>query len=67
MLSNSDLVSIEALGEKALPHRVTAVVEDRSENIVKVGSIVIELDCVIPSGIDKGMLVDFECSRLDVW
>ncbi|WP_345843359.1 hypothetical protein [Shewanella algae] len=67
MLSNSGLVSIEALEEKVLPHRVTAVVEDRLENIVKVGSIIIELDCAIPAGVDKGMLVDFECSRLDVW
>ena len=67
MLSNSDHVSIEALADKVLSHRVTAIVEDWVENLVKVGSILIELDCAIPGGIESGMLVDFACSRLDVW
>ncbi len=67
MLSYSEEVFIEQVGVNNLPHRCTAIVVNRNDALVKVGSIVIELDSIIPGGVEEGMLVNFECSRLDLW
>ena len=67
MLSRNADVSLQRLNERALPHKCTAIVDNKLEALVRIGSIIIELDSSIPAGVEDGMLVDFECSRLDVW
>tara|TARA_R110001599_G_C11823498_1_gene617468 strand:+ start:165 stop:530 length:366 start_codon:yes stop_codon:yes gene_type:complete len=67
MLSQDDGVSIRSLEERLLSHKCTAVVESRMESLVRIGNIIIELDSQIPAGVEDGMLVDFECARLDLW
>lgn len=67
MLSRNEEVRIQRLNERTLSHRCTAIVDNKSQSLVRVGSIIIELDSSIPAGVEDGMFVDFECSRLDVW
>jgi len=67
MLSYNESMNIKPLIDKTLAHKFTAIVENFLEGAVRVGSILIELDSLIPAGIEDGMLIDFECSRLDLW
>lgn len=38
-----------------------------NEGLVKVGGILIEFDVPIPGWANEGDLVEFKCSRLDLW
>lgn len=67
MLSSNEEVSIGKISKDVFGHRCTAKVFDKSNGLVKVGSIIIELDSVIPPGAEYGTLIEFECSRLDIW
>lgn len=44
-----------------------ASILNREDSIVSVGGILIQLDMPIPGWAYEGDLVEFKCSRLDVW
>lgn len=58
---------IMRINESYFSHYCVAKVVKTSESIVSVGSIIIQLESTIPSWANEGDLVEFSCSRLDIW
>ncbi|QJI32247.1 hypothetical protein HKK55_27310 [Pseudomonas sp. ADAK18] len=56
---------MQRLGE-SFAHEFLAEVIDLKERLVVVGSVVVELDDVLPGEISVGDLIRFSCGRLDV-
>jgi hypothetical protein len=67
MLSRRESISLKRIDTKLFAYECTAHVLDSLRALVSIGSLEIELDDRIPAGVNNGDLVDFECSRIDIW
>ncbi len=59
--------NIERVNDSYFSHYCIAKVIKIDESIVSIGGIIIELECAIPGWAKEGDLVEFNCSRLDIW
>ena len=59
--------SINKTDESYFSYYCIARVIDKSKSIVSIGGIVINLECQIPNWAYEGDLIEFKCSRLDIW
>ncbi|WP_038181721.1 hypothetical protein [Vibrio rhizosphaerae] len=67
MLSYSENCLLKQIDSERFPHKCTAIVKNVSSSLVSVGKFVIELDSIIPAGVNDGDIIDFECARIDLW
>lgn len=58
---------IMRINDSYFSHYCIAKVVSMDESIVSVGGILIQLESAIPSWAKEGDLVEFKCSRLDIW
>lgn len=58
---------IQKTGSSYFSHHYIARVIDKKEGLVTVGEIKIDLDKKMPAWAGEGKLIEFDCSRLDVW
>jgi len=58
---------IEKIVESYFAYHCVAKVIDCNKGIVQIGKLKIELNQRIPAWANKGDLVEFDCSRLDLW
>ena len=65
MLSQDTKVSITRKGDSFV-HNVVGMLSELNPVIISVGNIRIELDDVLPGGIEQNDIVQFSCGRLDV-
>lgn len=66
MLADEKAYLIKQRKPGMFAHDCVAQVVDRSEDLVKVGTVLITLDERLPVGCDDGTFVQFSCGRLDV-
>lgn len=57
-----EYIEMNSIGE----YRFTAKVSDITKQLVSIGDILIEIDC-IPGDIVNGDIIEFSCSRLDLY
>lgn len=67
VLDENEKEKIQRSNESYYSHRCIARVVDKDEGIVSVGEIKMEMEGVIPNWADVGDLIEFTCSRLDIW
>jgi hypothetical protein len=53
--------------DQGLAHDFCAVLENHQEKIFSVNGMLFEIDEDIPSDLKNGDLVEFSCSRVDLW
>ena len=59
--------NIKRINESYFSHYCVAKVISIEESTVAVGGILIEIEGGIPGWANEGDLVEFKCSRLDIW
>lgn len=59
--------SIRKSNESYFAHHCIAKIVDKEARIVAIGNIKMELECIIPGWANEGDLLEFTCSRLDIW
>jgi hypothetical protein len=64
MYSYETRYAINLIKPEGLHQQCVALVVDLQKQLVKIGEIYIELDCLIPTEVDN--YVEFYCGRLDV-
>ncbi len=67
MLFNDVSPAISNLTSEGLGRRVIAELIDITEQILKVGGIILVVDECLPGGLQRGDFVEFECARIDLW
>jgi len=58
---------IKRINESYFSHYCVARVLSMDESVVSVGGILIEIEGAIPGWATQGDLIEFKCSRLDIW
>lgn len=59
--------NIKRINDSYFSHYCVAKVMSMEKSIVSVGEILIELEGAIPGWANDGDLIEFKCSRLDIW
>lgn len=58
---------IQRSNESYFSHHCVAKVINKDEGLVSIGGLKMELESMIPGWANEGDLVEFTCSRLDIW
>jgi hypothetical protein len=58
---------IQHISESYFAQHCIAKVIDKEEGVVGIGGIRIELGCRIPGWANEDDLIEFNCSRIDIW
>jgi len=67
VINQGERESIERVSESYFSHHCVAKILSREQSLVSVGEIIIQLENLIPGWAKEGDLVEFNCSRLDIW
>ena len=67
MLVENASPGIWNITENGLGRRVIAELTDVSKQLFMVRGIALVVDEYLPSGLEQGSLVKFECARIDLW
>jgi hypothetical protein len=67
MLVDQVAPGIWNLTENGLGRKVIAELSDVSDQLLKVGGIVLVVEDRLPGGLEQGNFIQFECARIDLW
>jgi hypothetical protein len=67
VIDNDKKENIVKIDESYFSHYCIATIINMQDSIVSVGDILIELENGIPDWAKEGDLIEFKCSRLDIW
>ena len=67
MISDKSTLGIWSTSNGKLERKVVAKIVDITNQVIAVGDISMVIDDFLPSGLENGNIIEFECARIDLW
>ncbi len=64
---SQDKISCASRHVKGLGYNCSGVITDRSNQIIEIDGIYLEIEEDIPKDLFEGEFIQFSCSRIDIW